>query len=328
MKNAWRWLVAIAVTVGLLWWALYRVDWRTLWADVRGANVILVLLAVVVGTMIFPLRAIRWRPILDPVAPGLSYGTLWRATAIGFMANHLLPFRPGEIVRPWMLARETSVPFSAAFASQLVDRVFDAFVVFLLVAVAMLDPAFPSSVGARTFATTTTLGVAAAAVGLYAIVFLPDHVVRIGGAAARRALPRFEDRVRGLLQSFADGLSVLRDPRRFAIVFFWALAMWLTQALAFWIMFRAVGIVAPFSAALLIQGLIVLAVAAPSTPGFFGPFEAAAKLGLGFYAVSDSRALAWALPYHVLSLLPISFIGLYYLARSGVSLADLKRVRL
>src|SRR5262245_29834519 len=151
MKNLWRWLVAIAVTVGLLWWALGETDWAAMWQDVLGANKLLVLLAVVTSQMIYPLRAIRWRPILESVAPGLPFDKLWRATAIGLMTSFLLPFRPGEVVRPFMLARETTVPFSAAFASQAVDRAFDAFVVLLLVGVAMLDPGFPKGVGAGAF---------------------------------------------------------------------------------------------------------------------------------------------------------------------------------
>ena len=101
------------------------------------------------------------------------------------------------------------------------------------------------------------------------------------------------------------GLSVLRDPVRFFVVFLWALAMWLVQPVAFWIGFKAVGIDVPFTAALLVQGIIVFAVAVPSTPGFFGLFEAAAKAGLVIYGVQESLALAWGLTFHVLSLIPI-----------------------
>jgi uncharacterized protein (TIRG00374 family) len=327
MKSAWRWLIAIAVTAALLWWALHEVDWSELRRDVANANVGLVLLAVFVSNLVFPLRALRWRPILDPVVPNVPYGALWRATAIGFMANHLLPFRAGEIVRPYMLSRDTTVPFSAAFASQVVDRVFDAFVVFLLVAVAMVLPDFPGGLGVRAFASTTAFGVGVVGVSLYLIVFAPARFIALSEFALRRLPPRFTERGRQMVRSFVEGLAVLRDPRRFVAVFLWALVMWLTQALAFWIMFRAIGISAPFSAALVIQGLIVLAVAAPSTPGFFGPFEAAAKAGLALYGVSNNMAIAWALPYHVLSLIPITVIGLWYLGRSGISFADLKRLR-
>jgi glycosyltransferase 2 family protein len=328
MKIPWRGLIAVALTVFFLWWAFKDVNWTELWHHLRSADPVLVAVAVVVGTLVFPLRAIRWRPILDPVVPNLPYGPLWRATAIGFMANSILPSgRAGEIVRPYVLSKQTAVPFSAGFASLVVDRVFDALAVLVLIAAALLDPALPAGVSAKTFASLTIVIVAGLAVALYAIVFFPDQLIRVFELFARRVAPRFEERGRALLRSFADGLSVLRQPKRFAVVFAWALAHWLVQPLAFWIMFRAIGIDAPYSAAVLVQGLIVFAVVVPTTPGFFGPFEAAAKTALGLYGVDESLALAWALSFHVLTLIPITLIGLYYLARSGLRLGELKNLK-
>ena len=328
MKIPWRGLIALALTVFLLWWAFHDVKWTELWRDVRMANPALIVVGVIVATMVFPLRALRWRPILDPIVPRLPFGPLWRATAVGFMANNLLPSgRAGEFVRPYMLSRETPVPVAAAFASLVVDRVFDALAVLLLIAAAMLDPKFPSGVSATTFASITVIIVIGLAVTLYAIVFFPDRLIQLFELFARRVAPQFEERGRVLLRSFADGLSVLRQPRRFLVVFAWAMSMWLTQAVAFWIMFRAFGIGASFSAALVVQGLIVLSVVAPTTPGFFGPFEAAAKAGLALYGVNEHLALAWALTFHVLTLIPITVIGLYYLARSGLHLGELRRLK-
>jgi uncharacterized protein (TIRG00374 family) len=328
MKISWRGLIALALTVGLLWWAFKDVSWVELWHHVRDANPWLLILAVIVGTMVFPLRAFRWRPILDPVAPNLPYGPLWRATAIGFMANSVLPSgRAGEIVRPFMLSRETQIPFSAALASLVVDRVFDALVVLLLILVALLDPSLPSGISIGAFVGTTVFVVSGLTIALYTIVFFPEQLVRLYEAFARRVAPAFEARGREMLRSFAAGLSVLRHPGRFFIVFLWALLMWLVQPLAFWIGFEAVGIDVPFTAALLVQGIIVFAVAVPSTPGFFGLFEAAAKTGLAVYGIHENLALAWGLTYHILSLIPIVVIGLYYLARSGVKLSDLKQIK-
>jgi uncharacterized protein (TIRG00374 family) len=327
MKIPWRGAIGLALSVLLLWWAFHGVKWTEVWRDVRTADPVLVFLAVLVGNMIFPLRAIRWRPILDPVAPSLPYGKLWRATAIGMMANNILPARAGELVRAFVLSRETTVPFSAAFASLVVDRVFDAVIVLLLVVAAMMDPRFPAGVSALAYAGTGVLLFLAVGVALYAIVFFPDRLIRLYEVFARRLVPRFEERGRIMLRSFANGLSVLRHPKRFVIVFFWALLLWLTQGFAFWIMFRAIGITAPFSAALLVQGLIVLWVAMPSTPGFFGPFEFASVTALGWYGVHGSLAAAWALSYHVLSLIPITFIGLVYVVRSGLQLGELKQLK-
>ncbi len=332
MKFPWRGALGLALSVALLWWVFRDVEWGAVRHDLANANIPLVVLSVVVATMVFPLRAIRWRPILDPVAPRLPFGPLWRATAMGFMANSILPARAGELVRAFVLSRETPVPFSAAFASLVVDRVFDAVVVILLMVLAMFDPGFPSGTliagrPASNYAGSGVVVLVIVAIGLYAIVIFPDRLMRLFELVARRVAPRFEERGRQILKSFADGLSVLRHPGRFAIVFGWAAALWLTQAFAFWIMFVALGISIPFSAALFLNGLIMFAVALPSTPGYFGPFEAAAVAGLGIYGVDRNLAIAWSLTFHVLTLIPITVIGLWYVARSGLRLGELREIR-
>jgi uncharacterized protein (TIRG00374 family) len=327
-KIPWRGSIALAITVGLLWWAFKDVSWAELWQHVRESDPLLMFAGVVVANLVFPLRALRWRPILDPVAPNLPYGPLWRATAIGFMANSVLPSgRAGEIVRPFMLVRETQIPFSAAFASLVVDRVFDALCVLLLILVALLDPSMPEGISYDAFLGTTVFIIVGLTIALYAIVFFPDVLIRVFEAFARRVAPKFEERGRDMLRSFAAGLGVLRQPRRFIVVFLWAMAMWLVQPLGFWLGFKAIGIDVSFMAALLVQGIIVFAVVVPSTPGFFGLFEAGAKTGLAIYGVHENLALAWGLTFHILSLIPIVVIGLYYLARSGVKLSDLKQIK-
>jgi hypothetical protein len=123
----------------------------------------------------------------------------------------------------------------------------------------------------------------------------------------------------------ADGFAALRSPSRLVRVLAWTLVHWLCNALAFWLMFRAVGIGAPFSAALFLQGLIAIGVAIPSSPGFFGPFEAFAKEGLRLYGVPVAAAVTWAVAFHLLSFIPITAIGALYFARLGLSMSDVRR---
>ncbi|HET9010596.1 MAG TPA: lysylphosphatidylglycerol synthase transmembrane domain-containing protein, partial [Gemmatimonadaceae bacterium] len=283
----------------------------------------------VAATCIFPLRALRWRPILDPIAPGLPFSRLWSATAIGMMINNVVPARAGEFARAYALSRSTpQVPFPAAFASLAVDRLFDAVVVLLLMFVAMLDPAFPSGATfmdrpVASYATFFLLVTVAGVAVLYAVVLFPVQVLRLYELLARRLAPRLEDRGRQALVSLSNGLSVLRTPRRFAAVFAWTLLHWLVNGLAFWIAFRAVGIDAPFSAALFLQGLIAIGVAIPQAPGFFGVFETFGKYGLGIYGVPPDAAVTWAIGFHFLSYVPITLIGAWYFVRTGLSMHDL-----
>jgi uncharacterized protein (TIRG00374 family) len=204
MKFSWRGAIGLALTVLLLWWVFRDAHWAEMWAHLQRANMALVLLAVAVGTCMFPLRARRWRPILSSVAPDLPFDPLWRSTAVGMMANNILPARIGELVRAYMLTRLTPVPFAASFASLVVDRAFDAVVVLLLMVMAMFDPRFPADVRlagrpAGHFAGTGLLLVVAVGFALYAVVFFPDRLIRIYEVFARRVAPRVEGRGRGML---------------------------------------------------------------------------------------------------------------------------------
>src|SRR6187549_2660437 len=91
-------LLGIAISVVLLAWAARGVDFDRILANVRQAHLAPLLLSIVIATLTFPIRAVRWRLLLrDEDGRPLPVGALWHAVAIGFMANNLLPFRAGEL---------------------------------------------------------------------------------------------------------------------------------------------------------------------------------------------------------------------------------------
>jgi len=160
-------------------------------------------------------------------------------------------------------------------------------------------------------------------VAMYLVVLFPARVLSLYETVARRLAPKLEERGRVAVASIIHGLSILRTPGRFAAVFGWTVAHWLCNALAFWIAFRAFDIAAPFSAALFLQGIVAIGVAAPQMPGFFGVFEYFGQVGLGLYGVPSDTAVAWAITYHALTYVPITLLGAWYFMRAGLSLGDL-----
>jgi uncharacterized protein (TIRG00374 family) len=192
----------------------------------------------------------------------------------------------------------------------------------------MLDPGFPrdATILGRPVASYAGIGVLFTLAGLavmYAVVLFPARVLGVYELMARRLAPRLEARGRQALISLTNGLGVLKTPRRFAVVFAWTLAHWLVNALAFYVAFRAVGITAPFSAALFLQGIIAIGVAIPQAPGFFGVFETFGKYGLGIFGVPPDAAVSWAIGFHFVSYVPITVIGAWYFVRAGLSMRDL-----
>jgi len=330
MKFGWRGALGVTLSAVALWWTLRDVHFASVMLHVRRADPLLLALSTVAATGIFPLRARRWRPILHSVTPDLPFGPLWRSTAIGMMVSNVVPARAGELARAYALARETrQVPFTAAFASVAVDRVFDASVVLLLMFGAMLDPRFSRGAvvagqpASRIIAGGAIFAGAALAV-LYLMARFPNAVGGAFETVARRISPRLQRRGGELLRTFASGLGVLRRPALFGEVVWWTLVHWLLNALAFWLGFRAVGIDAPLTAALFLQGLIAIGVALPSAPGFFGIFELFAKAGLTIYGVDDDLAVAWAIAFHFLSFIPITLIGTFYFVRLGLHMREIE----
>lgn len=329
MRSSWRAALGGLLSAALIYWTLRGISAAQVAHALGAANPFLFAGSVFCATAIFGLRAIRWRVILDPVAPNLPLGPLWRSTAIGMMVNNVVPARAGEIARAYALTREAPVSFAAALASLAVDRLFDAVVLLLLAATALIDP---SLAGTATLA-GRSLGSFAIGAGtvvlfllliLYGLVFFPARLLALFELFARRVSPTVEERGRRTLETFVRGLSVLRSPARFASVFGWTVAHWVLNGVGFWLAFRAVGITAPFSAALFLQAFIALGTAVPALPGFFGVFEYMSVQGLSVYGVSQQQAATWAIGYHLLSFIPITLIGAWYFARLGVGLRALQ----
>lgn len=331
MRISWRSALGIGLSAVLLWWTLRDVEFGEVWQVLRRSNLALFVLAALTATLQFPLRAWRWRYILEPVVPDLPLGTLFRAVAVGMMVNNTLPARAGEFARAYAVSREDKrIPFVAALASLVIDRVFDAIVIVVLLVGAMLTPSFPGATmiagqPLSRIALLVTLGAVALLAGLLAVAVAPLRMIRLFDLLSRWISPVMADKGGMLLQSFADGLGSLRSPRLALTVLFWTVIHWIVGATSFYIGFLAIGLSAPYAAALFLQSIIALGVAAPSSPGFFGLFEFFGREGLGVYGVSQADAVSWALGYHILAFIPITVMGAWYFTRMGLHIRDIQR---
>ena len=324
MRGGWRAVFGLAVSVFLIWWVLRDVDPAALLDQLRGVNGWLLAAAVAVAASGFLTRASRWRVILHPIRPDTGLRSRFAAVCIGFSLNNLLPARIGEFARAWSISKFEPVTVSGAIGSLVVERFLDAVAIILLLGVAVLHPGFPANatIGGRPLEGVLLAILAAAAAGILLLVLLLTFP-----APFLRILDR-GPRLRALVESFLVGLGVLRDPRLLGAAFAWSIAIWAWNGVSFWLAFRAFGIDQGYAAALFVQGAIALGVAVPSAPGYFGTFHAAALVGLHeVYGVAEEAALAFAFGYHLGGFFPVTFLGLWYAGRLGLSLSELGRAR-
>ncbi len=317
-----RWIkvaAGIAVSIAMIWFAFRGRSLGEIWTQIATMKPLPMLAAVILATLPFPLRVPRWSLLLRSTdGSSIPPGKLWHAIAIGFAANNILPLRLGEVIRMGAISRIAPVPFASAFASVAVERIFDALTAMGLLAGALLVIDLPA--GNPLAEKVWLVGIAALlALGAAVVVALrPTIATRPITAILPEGTLR--SGILGIIERLVEGLAALGDWRRALPLVGWSLAIWLTNAAAFWLAFAAFGIEASFAAALVLQGALMIGIAVPSSPGYAGVFETAIMLTLSsLFGVPEEVGLAYALTYHVLTFVPITLLGVHSLLTTGLS---------
>ena len=323
-------LLGFVVAALLIWWLSRNQDPVEVWNHVRNADFRLLLLAVAVTTATFPARAIRWKYLLAPVQPQSPFRSRFAAVCVGFMANNLLPARIGEVARAYAYSRLEPVSATTAFATLVVERFLDGVAILLLLLVALLSPGFPSGA----LPAGLVAGIRGTSAVLSAVLLLVTTVVVFPGGslgiidrmASAMLPPGIARTAVSAAENIVAGLASLRGWGLMLPAFAWSLGVSALQSLSFWVGFFAFGIDLPYAAALMTNATVAIAIAMPSAPGYVGSFHAGAKLALtGVYGVVGAPALGFAFGWHFTSFFPITFMGLWYTRRIGLSWKHLRK---
>jgi uncharacterized protein (TIRG00374 family) len=129
-------LAALAALVYLQVKSWRKFDWQTFKEQTEDVNVLYVGLGVVVIYFDYYLRALRWKILLRPVRQTTSTRLL-APTMIGFTGMALFG-RPGEFIRPFLIARKENLDMSSQLAVWVVERIFDVGAFALIMAINIL----------------------------------------------------------------------------------------------------------------------------------------------------------------------------------------------
>ncbi len=321
MLRNWRFWIGVAISLALLYIVFYQTNPAEVWAAMQSANYLWLIPAVAVYFVGVWLRAWRWRYLLRPMKV-LPVGLLFKTIVIGYMANDVLPFRLGELVRVYLLGTKAGVSKAATLTTIVVERILDGLtmVLFMVIGASFL----PTN---EVLQGTIRLS-AIVMVGAIAVLFLIVSSRRLANALlglVLRPLPEgLRVKVGGLAGSFLDGLESLRSGRDFLAVLIFSVLGWLPEAAMYALVGLGFGIQQPFTTFMLTTAAGNLGAMVPSTPGYVGVFDAPAKYVLILSGVADGLATSYILVLHAALLLPVILLGLYYLWREGLSLRGLQ----
>ena len=249
-RRALPWVAAV-VLVGLVGWRLGRshFDWRGLLVLLRGATWWRLGLAVLVVWSNYLVRAARWAVFLNATEPpvGTRRVRWWALVAPQFAGYAGLAIfgRLGELIRPYLVARQTGRTFPSQIGVVAVERVFDlgafatVFSLDLLLAPGLERmPLYGRFREAAWGIVGLTVVLALAVVGIrVAGAAVARWAGRVAATVWRRAGPVVEEKV----LSFRQGLDVLEGWRGFAGAAALSLVLWGSNGVAYLEVMHAFG---------------------------------------------------------------------------------------
>ncbi len=128
-------------------------------------------------------------------------------------------------------------------------------------------------------------------------------------------------RVRALGERFALGVKTLREPGTLSSVLALSLLAWACEMVMVALCARSLGIPVGLALAPVVLLGINLAIAVPSAPASTGPFEGATVVVLTLAGIAKGPALAFALTYHAVQVIPVTLAGLVVASHLGIALS-------
>ncbi len=326
MSRSLKLILGIAISAVCVWLSMRDVHVSEVWNALRHANY-LGFVAVMAATLSgFWLRAIRWRSLITSPRR-ISTDSLFSATMIGFMANNVLPFRLGEFVRPWALARREHLSKTTLLATIVVERAIDMLTLLAILGLGLLVFPLRADTDAGRMVQAGAGVLLALSVALTVFVVVLERQPRFAHAVIGRCTaflpPGVRERVARSLDHFLEGLSLFRDLKRLTWVFALSFAMFLIFSLGLTISMWALGIDVPWYGGLIMLVITAIGIMVPAAPGYIGTLNLACIAGLALFHVGRDVAVPVSWFYFASQWLPITAVGLWYLNREGLSLKSL-----
>jgi uncharacterized membrane protein YbhN (UPF0104 family) len=275
-------------------------------------------------------RVVRWVLQVQPLGE-TDRPMLFRVGVIGYAAIVLFPLRLGELVRPFLLARESrKVGFAAAMGTTVTERIVDGLVITaLLFATILTAPIEPAPVLiAAGWASAAVF--CSASVGLALFVWQRRIALGLLRATIGRVSPGLAHRLEGLMGAFVEGLRSLGTAGALIPFCLWTAVYWGTNALGIWWLARGFGLELPWHAGAGLLSVLVVGIMIPAGPGFLGNFQLFLGRGLELYLPSAEiqvQGLAFALTMNVVQLLLQVGVAIPFLAMTGMGLRRLVAVQ-
>jgi glycosyltransferase 2 family protein len=234
--------LAITIALALFFLLLSRemnawrtFDWSVFLANARSVSLLHAVMAVALIHLQFLLRAVRWSALLRrlrAVSPARVIGPIFvGATGLALFGS------PGEVIRPYLIARKEGLSISSQMAALTVERIIDvATAGALIVAAILLSPAIRKLPYAVEFRRGAMMILALMAVIAIVVLLFARNGEKLGRLLRRILSPLsvgLANKSAQIVGTFAADLNMIREAKSLTQILVLSISIWLLIGLAY-----------------------------------------------------------------------------------------------
>jgi len=320
-----RWLfllIGLVLSLFFLWFAFRDLHLGQVWDAMKTARYIWLIPGVAVYFISVWFRSWRWKFLLRG-SKSVPTARLFPVVVIGYMGNDILPFRLGEVLRAYVLWRKEGVHIGTTLTTAILERLFDGLTLVCFVLFGLLFLPLSAFLGRLVMVAS---GVFFGALVVFLV--LAAHPNRLRQMAHwvldRLVPPRIRPPLLNFLEGVIAGLEGLRSARDVLVLFGITVWVWLLEALKYWLVSFAFDLHLGYVGVMVMGGAVNLLTALPSLPGYIGTFEVGIKILQGMGAPA-AAAGSYILVLHAILLIPVTLLGLVFMAMEGIRWAEVSQ---
>ena len=338
MKQYRQLAFGLVIALIALYYTLRNVSFSEVISSFKEMDYIYIFPAIVLIVLSYIFRAYRWQALLESSLK-INVSGLYSPMMVGFMGN-FLPARAAEILRPYLLSQKCNITFAAAFASIVVERLFD-MIILLLIFIWVFwfeADAFSSNIEfsgfsvqemAIKFGQICVLAVILIIVFIYLLLNHKKKMMKIVGWFLGFMSEKWADKTKYLLDEFTVGCEVVKKIGTLAKISVYSVLVWVANIFSVYPLYFAFDLQYKTIPSLLILGVIVaILITILPTPGFLGSYNAGIVIALHeIMGESEIKSVSLGMVGWALFSGAILVGGLYFIFHEHMSIKDLSNVK-
>jgi hypothetical protein len=293
-------IIGVFVSIFGVYWAFKDFNFIDFKSSINNIKLLWVIIASCLLVISVWFRAIRWKLLFksnDPVTTKI----LFKNEMIGYFGNNVLPLRLGELLRCYILGKETGLSKSYTFGTIILERILDTFglgvFIIMLMSIVTVQEQIENYL---------MIGVVFA-IFVSVIVFL---IIKI--------IPKFDSKNKILLtiQQILDSFSHFGKQNKLSLLGL-TIIIWSIYWIDVHLIQLSLGLQLTLSQSLLILIISSMVLSIPSAPGMIGTFHAGVKFVMvDLLDKSPNIANSFAIILHAYGYILYVIIGAIFFMKS------------